>query len=671
MPETLEALKQVGTAAKNEGVKSMEVDKWHAAGFKGKGVKVAVIDSGFKYYKDLKGTFLPADFEPVDISEQLGDTPRAEYEVHGTGTAEIVYSLAPEATLIPIAMSGDDFQLTKAIDYAVSQNVQIVSMSVRRNVTAGDGSGPIDKKIERLRAEKGIMFIASAGNEANAHYGGIFNPDAQGFHQFLPGVTRLAVSLPKYSAPYTTPIVLNWEEWYAKDKTDLDLFAESADGKPLWSSTIDQRARDPLEWVSARFQPGDLIYLRIRQKQGTTAPKTPPRLHLFTYRLQFQYYVPQLSVGDPASSKGVLAVGAVEYADDTLAYYSSNGPLVNGTFKPEISGPTDVSSAAFQEDGVATFGGTSASCPEVSGLAVVFKGANPSLTPDQLTQVMLERSKDLGPPGPDVGYGVGRANAGAVPGAGGLLRPQATPAPTPTLNLSPDLKVQIYQGYPTPKISPVATTTVAKTSSPTPRPTSAPSPTPVPPTATPIPLPTAQPLVADFRDDFKSSQSGLPNSGLSAYQDGQYSVKADPAQMTWSVYPASAVQVENFAAEVTVQGVGAKGLYGLVFWHQDDKNYYLLSLTGDGLAQISRFNNGAWEEIMPWLKITNWQSSGSNLVRLVASEGNLQAFVNNRALRLQPLKGAGTGALGFAAGSYGSAVEAIFTDFRLSFSVNQ
>src|SRR6516164_9416907 len=35
-------------------------DRWHAAGYRGQGVKVAVLDVGFRGYRKLLGTVLPA-----------------------------------------------------------------------------------------------------------------------------------------------------------------------------------------------------------------------------------------------------------------------------------------------------------------------------------------------------------------------------------------------------------------------------------------------------------------------------------------------------------------------------------------------------------------------------------------------------------------------------------
>ncbi len=70
LPESADALAQ--TATKNEGVKLMGADKWQAAGFKGKGVKIGVIDGGFKYKKKFLCITLPAYLEPKDIDAEIG-----------------------------------------------------------------------------------------------------------------------------------------------------------------------------------------------------------------------------------------------------------------------------------------------------------------------------------------------------------------------------------------------------------------------------------------------------------------------------------------------------------------------------------------------------------------------------------------------------------------------
>src|SRR4051794_24761099 len=48
-------------AARPKQLTQLGVDAWHAAGYRGQGVKVAVLDSGFRGYRDHLGKALPAN----------------------------------------------------------------------------------------------------------------------------------------------------------------------------------------------------------------------------------------------------------------------------------------------------------------------------------------------------------------------------------------------------------------------------------------------------------------------------------------------------------------------------------------------------------------------------------------------------------------------------------
>ena len=109
-------------------------------------------------------------------------------------------------------------------------------------------------------------------------------------------------------------------------------------------------------------------------------------------------------------------MGAVHWQTSELKDYSSRGPAPDGRIKPDIAGPTDVSTIA--SDGrVRSFGGTSAAAPHVAGASALVKHANPAFTPDQIQQFLEQRAEDLGPPGKDNQFGAGRLNLGPVPGA--------------------------------------------------------------------------------------------------------------------------------------------------------------------------------------------------------------------------------------------------------------
>jgi len=57
------------------------------------------------------------------------------------------------------------------------------------------------------------------------------------------------------------------------------------------------------------------------------------------------------------------------------------------------------------------FFGTSAAAPHIAGITALLKSANPSATRNQIENALLNGAVDLGTPGTDNTFGVGRANA--------------------------------------------------------------------------------------------------------------------------------------------------------------------------------------------------------------------------------------------------------------------
>ena len=74
------------------------------------------------------------------------------------------------------------------------------------------------------------------------------------------------------------------------------------------------------------------------------------------------------------------------------------------------NGPTSLTLANTQGN-LAAFSGTSMASPHAAGVAALVLSKNPSLTPEQVRQVLRASSKDLGTPGWDPVFGYGRVNA--------------------------------------------------------------------------------------------------------------------------------------------------------------------------------------------------------------------------------------------------------------------
>ena len=117
-----------------------------------------------------------------------------------------------------------------------------------------------------------------------------------------------------------------------------------------------------------------------------------------------------------ASEFNTFAVGALNQDNETIAYFSSLGPsdCDDATIKPEITAiGVDVYSS-FPGDTYGYLSGTSMATPVISGAVLLLRDAYPEATVDEIKQALYVTAEDLGAPGEDNVYGMGRVDVVAA-----------------------------------------------------------------------------------------------------------------------------------------------------------------------------------------------------------------------------------------------------------------
>ena len=388
----------------SEGVFSIGVPDNFLAGVRGQGVKVAVIDGGFKGADELNelGENMPG-FWWVDYT---GEGIYAGEDVHGTACAEIIYDVAFEAELY-LYKVGDRVDLENAKDRAIRDGIDIINHSMGWfGFGIGDGRGEACDIVNDA-ADNGILWVNSAGNDAQSHYDGFWSDfDSDNWHNFSNEDEVLAFRAEKGDE---IRVFLTWNDWPSSQQ-DYDLyldFINSSGDLEHVDSSIDYQGPsggEPVESIEITANRSGEYGISVRSEDAR-----PRRLKIWSLNHDFEEYsVAENSIGSPADARGAMSVGAVhfDYYDlGIVANYSSRGPTTDGRIKPDLVAPTGVSTASYRPE---LYGGTSAAAPHVAGAAALIKSANPSYSRTQLWNALVAATVDIGPRGRDNDSGYGK-----------------------------------------------------------------------------------------------------------------------------------------------------------------------------------------------------------------------------------------------------------------------
>jgi len=390
----------------SEGVAKTGANNYHDLGYEGQGTKVAVIDTGFLVWEEarvrgqLGSKIVTKDF----TGEGIGTGTR-----HGTKAAEVVHDMAPEAELYLIKIA-DEVDLEKAKDYCIDQRVNIISHShVWVNTNFTDGRGIICDIANDVRAH-GILWVNAAGNFAQTHYEGIFtDTDGDNWHEFSLSPIDEGNEIEDVTSGGSLNVYLTWDSWPVTDQ-DYDLYLlDGGDNIVARSENRQTGNQPPTEEIRISEASGP-YYIAVKKYSATGSSRL--RVHPFH---KMRYSTAAQSVLAAADATEVMAVGAIDQANwDTGPQepYSSQGPTSDGRIKPDICGPTGVTTYA---GGPKHFGGTSAAAPHVAGAAALLLSRKDTYTPAQLQETLENWAIDMGTPGEDNIYGYGRLMLEVIP----------------------------------------------------------------------------------------------------------------------------------------------------------------------------------------------------------------------------------------------------------------
>jgi subtilisin family serine protease len=370
----------------------MGVDRWHTAGIRGRGVTIAVLDSGFRGYRAQLGKALP---EQVAMRSFRSDgNLEARDSQHGILCGEVLHALAPEAALLFANWDPDQpKQFLEALRWARHEGATIVSCSmIMPTWSDGEGNGPVHEVVANIlgngTAPGDLLCFASAGNTAQRHWSGPFQ-DRGGWHEWEAGEVQ---NLLTPWGEERVSVEMCWQ-----GETDYEIHIHDAGNG---ERVAEVQAMGALERHSAivRFSPrsGHSYQVSVRCLHGPGGD-----FHLVVLGGNLRYSRRHGSIPFPGDGAEVVAVGAVD-VEGRRADYSSCGPNSRCP-KPDLAAVVPFYSLWRDQP----FSGTSAAAPQAAGLAALIWSRQPQWTAGQVRAALKNAARGLGPAEHDdeKGYG--------------------------------------------------------------------------------------------------------------------------------------------------------------------------------------------------------------------------------------------------------------------------
>lgn len=395
--------------------------------FTGKGVKVAVIDSGVdRTHPDLKKNYLKG-YDFVDNDNNPEDT-----EGHGTHVAGIIAAngtmkgIAPDASILAYRVfddqrGGDTETIVKAIHQAIKDGAQIINLSLGESYKGTDS--PLNKAVQEAIA-KNITVILAAGNEGpeqwtvnslastpeaitvgNIKQQGMSKtvlhiPGMQQDIEFQPIFDDQVLSPGKHPVAYLQNLNLDTIKMQNDLKNKI-VITDHIDAEQLVDSLQELQKRG----VVAIFVPNEDSTETVEMtthlyNTDTTNNNAFPVPMSFNSKTEIEMLI--------KAAKEQKPVTLVQDTEARISSSSSMGPAVGSwQIKPDLAAPgTNIESTVplnmqfntpddkqSKKEGYAIKSGTSMAAPYVAGAAALLKQAHPDWSPYEIRAALTSTTQ--------------------------------------------------------------------------------------------------------------------------------------------------------------------------------------------------------------------------------------------------------------------------------------
>jgi subtilisin family serine protease len=458
-------------ATTSQGVVSMGADLARANfGVDGSGVKVGILSDSYNVLGgaadgvlsgDLPGIGNPfGNTTPVQV---LQEGPEDSID-EGRALAEIIHDVAPGAEIAFATAAFGQANFANNIRNLAEKGANIIVDDIIYFAEPMFQDGIIAQAVDEV-VNNGVAYFSSAGNNARDSYQSSFTESSlqiQGvgtFHDFDPGEGVDILQSIEFR-PGTTFLSYQWDEPFFSvtgergASSDLDLYLFAQNGNLITSSTNFNIGGDPFEFIGVKNNSDEPVIANLAIALFEGASPSLQKYVMFGRGSSgasrvLDYPTDSSTNYGHSNAQGAIAVGAAFYQDTPafgqnpplLERFSSAGgtPILfdtNGNRldspenrdKPKIVAPDGANNTFFppffdgqgnfitdvEGDGFPNFFGTSASAPHAAAVAALMIEANPTITPEEIGDILASTAIDMGVPGFDFDTGYGFINAQAA-----------------------------------------------------------------------------------------------------------------------------------------------------------------------------------------------------------------------------------------------------------------
>lgn len=451
LPKDIE--KEVTTSV--ESIPYLKIDELHKEGITGKGVKVAVLDTGIDYnHPDLKDAykggydFVDDDKDPMETSYKdwqnsnqpeinpfTGSTYYTSHGTHVSGTiagqnkndSEVsVVGVAPDADLYVYRVlgpygSGTSEDVIAGIEKAVEDGMDVMNLSL--GAAVNDPNYPTSTAIN-YAVLNGVTAVVSAGNSG---------PGSNTVGS--PGTAALALTVGASDVPvelttFTGSVSEDWStelvsmgRSFADDFSKLDgqslglvdvglgaqedYTGKNVEGKIAFVQRGNFALADKIKFAKEHGAQAVIMYNNVDGQIGQNLGESTAFVPAFSItKAAGEQLKAKITQGDTTLTFSNLKETQSE--GDKLADFSSRGPVNdNYDMKPEVVAPGVSVLSAYpsymidpenQEDyeyAYARLSGTSMAAPHTAGIAALLLDSKPDLDPDDIKTILMNTADPL------------------------------------------------------------------------------------------------------------------------------------------------------------------------------------------------------------------------------------------------------------------------------------